>query len=530
VNVGALAAAPHGRRALITDLLALAGVATALRLLFFTGFFGSDEVVYVLGGFRILHDDWPADHYIGGIRYGVNLPIAASMWLFGTNEAAAALWGFAASVAEVLLVYTAGRGLIGRGGAFLAALLLALLPLHAHLAGRIMADSPLAFFVTLTFVLFWKAERTRSARLYLLAGAAAGTVFWIKESVTIFVLAFVAYPFIARRFDARWLAMVLGMTVMVAANCALFWLLTGDALHVFRTAAASVTRVLATPMADAPFYYLRYLLLDIRHTWLLGWLATIGLAAALWRCWSRPPLPRGHVFVVFWALGLMAVFSFLLVSVSPPRLIMKQTNYMTIFLAPLCLLAGMWLADRAVRVRLGVMLLAAAGALPLMALELLAIQGFAANSKSTVRYALRNPDVQVYGLRNAEMAARYYEDVFARHDLGRPPLIAPLGFSPGIAAHAYDGRRPDRHAMAVVDLQTMGWATDALKDLGALPRCWRPAGRLEPYLPPVAEATAVGVRLLARAVTQITGADAPRAWRELAEIRPALVFSTAPCG
>jgi 4-amino-4-deoxy-L-arabinose transferase-like glycosyltransferase len=138
-------------------------VAVTLRAAFFTGFFGSDELIYSEAAYRIVTGEWPVSNYIGALRYGVNLPVAMFMKLFGVNELAANLWSFVASVAEVVLVFFIGRMLWGIRAGFLAGLTVALLPLHVHFAGRLMADSPLAFFMTLSCALFLLGEQ-QSAR------------------------------------------------------------------------------------------------------------------------------------------------------------------------------------------------------------------------------------------------------------------------------------------------------------------------------------------------------------------------------
>src|SRR5438046_87813 len=82
-------------------LVALLSVAVTLRAVFFTGFFGSDEVTYTEAAYRILTGEWTSSKYIGSLRYGVNLPVAMFMKLFGVNEVAANLWSFVTSVGEV---------------------------------------------------------------------------------------------------------------------------------------------------------------------------------------------------------------------------------------------------------------------------------------------------------------------------------------------------------------------------------------------------------------------------------------------
>ena len=126
------------------DWLALTGVvilALALRVLFYTGFFGSDEVTYVETAANIAVGDWRASSYIGATRYGMNLPVAMFIYLFGLSEASANLWSILCSVGEVAIVFIIARWLWSTRVAVVSALLLALLPLHVHFAGRMMAGN-----------------------------------------------------------------------------------------------------------------------------------------------------------------------------------------------------------------------------------------------------------------------------------------------------------------------------------------------------------------------------------------------------
>src|SRR6185312_5206988 len=73
-------------------LIAIGTLALGLRLLFYTGFMGSDEVTYFLEASAISNGEWPRTGYIGALRYGINIPIAIALYLFGPSQYAANAW------------------------------------------------------------------------------------------------------------------------------------------------------------------------------------------------------------------------------------------------------------------------------------------------------------------------------------------------------------------------------------------------------------------------------------------------------
>ena len=260
-----------------TCLAVLVLLGTALRAAFFTGFLGTDEVIYTEAAYGVVTGEWPRSTYIGALRYGINIPVAMFMMVFGTNEIAANLWSFVTSIGEVALVYALGTMLWGLRAGFLAGLVLALLPLHVHYAGRLMADAPLTFFMTLSVLLFLRGQRSEKNLWFLAAGLAAGAVFWIKQPVIVYLAIFGLFALASRRWEARWLWMVVGVSIMFAINLLLIWAVTGDVWHLSKVARAGVDRfVEGGTEITSPVYYLRYLFLDIRHTWLLAFLALGG--------------------------------------------------------------------------------------------------------------------------------------------------------------------------------------------------------------------------------------------------------------
>jgi len=461
---------------------ALVGVivfAAAARLLAYSGFFGSDEVTYTERAFLIASGDWTVDDYVGANRMGVNLPVAAFAAVLGQNEWAAAAWGMLCSLAEVALVTWAGWRMWGLRAGVLAGLLLASLPTHVHLAGRLLADPPLTLAITAAFVLFYEGERRRWPLGYLLAGVAAGLSFWVKP-VTLFVFGiFLLYPLVARRIDWRWLWMAVGVALAIAANCLLFWGLTGRFWYIFEVMTARRSSgyleagVTAGEIANTWYLYLIYLFGKVYHTGLVGFLAAVGL---LW-LWFKPrsglaPAAAADSatdslnarFLSFWALGLLAILSFLPVTFSPLMWVPKQTNYMLIFVAPLCLLGGGWLST--LRTRWMHTLLAVSVGVGLGFALLLqgAVAVFTANSHATVAWAKANPQTPLYVMSNAYRAAQF-EQLVTGVPLSRQ-VQALSDLDPASSAA--------RDFHVVIDLETFDW--DDNKPFARpsdVPACWR---------------------------------------------------------
>ncbi|MBS0477400.1 MAG: glycosyltransferase family 39 protein, partial [Proteobacteria bacterium] len=455
-------------------MIALLGLGVVLRLAFYSGFYGSDEVTYLIAAVRALNGDFAPSTYIGSIRYGFQLPMAGFMYLFGQSEATANAWTLVCSLAEIAVVVIIGKELVGARAAMLAGLLLATLPLHVHYAGRMMADPPLAFFMTSSFLLFWLGQHRGSAVWFFLAGLAAGCVFWIKETTVVYLLLFLIFPLWFRCWNWRWTWMVLGFVLVFGANLMFFWCIADDPFYVFRVARRAVSVYAGADQqlvsfADAPHFYLNYLLAKPYHTWLLGYLAFGGLI--LWRIErKRTEDVPALSFIVWWALGMLAIFSLLPVSLHPVKLIMKQVNYMLMFAAPLALLGGVALARVGNRALATLLPIALIPAIVLSAMERNVVSVFTANSKAALAVAKENPQFRVYGSIGAERAATFDALV---HPNMRGGDIADM-------RDWRDDRGRGMTAYAVLDTETTDWGLSRAWRREDIPECWTPAGTIAP--------------------------------------------------
>jgi len=501
-------------------MLAVLLVALATRWLAYTGFFGSDEVTYTESAFRVLRGDWTVDDYVGANRLGVNLPMAALAAVFGANEFGAAAFSLICSLAEVAVVTWAGWRWFGARTALVAGLLMATLPTQVHFGGRLMADAPLCLAITAAFVLFFEGARRRSSFLIFGAGICAGLSFWVKP-VTMFVFAILlCYPIVERRIDLRWLWMLPGTLLAMAANGWVFKLLTGDFWYVFanmrerRASGYLEAGTAAGQIASDAHYYLVFLFGKIYHTGLLGYLA---VAAIAWM-WLRRRAPddgqgAARRFVVFWFVGLMLILSLLPVGFNPLMIVPKQTNYMLMFVAPLCLLAAWGIA------RLPTLLMAGAtgATMAVGVLFALLLQGsvavFTANSLATLRQVQAQPGAVFYVMSNAYRAARFQA------------LVGGVDVQPRVH-HIQAWQHPGNSAAvaeryAVVDEESYDWdGSRPFKRPDDVPACWVLAGELR------GQPAGAGAALLrtAAATPGLGGTAIGRRLEALAVPRPARIY------
>jgi len=478
-------------------LPALLLAALALRLAFFTGCFGSDEVTYSEQALKIAQGHWARSDYIGAVRLGISLPVGFLVWLFGRSEFVANLWSLLCSLGEIALVYLIARRFWGERAAVLSGLVLAFTPLHAHYAGRLMADAPLAFFISLSFFALFEGDRSGRRAYYLCAGLAAGFVWWIKSSVAlVFVFVFALYVLRERRVHSKWLLMATGFLAMLVLNGLVFLVMEGDFWKIWRmTTSGAAEYVQKVSSSNDPTFYLRLLLLDIKHTWLLGPLAAAGLV--LWL--ARQRHDDGLTRVSLWCLGLIGVLSLFIVSFKPLLLITKQVNYAIVFLAPLSLLAGYALSRLGRRLSI---LVAVAAIIPLgiigTALEQQVIQSFVANGKAALGFASERPDSIVFGMASAIRTGNYAR-LFASSPSDAPSIADIQLLASGAPGMALNEDTDGFVAYAVFDRQTANWGQQGpYSRLDGLPQCWRRLGELEP----------TGMGLGARIVTGLRSATA----------------------
>jgi hypothetical protein len=512
--------------------VALAGIlvlAACLRLVFFNGVFGSDDIVYLNRAMQISQGIWTAEPYNGSLRYAFNIPAGVALAIFGVGPVTANLWPIACSLLEIAAVFVFCLRFWNLRTAVYAGLILATTSLHIAVATRIHTDPIVSCFLTGGFVLFFLAERGRSRVLYYLAGLSMGGVFWTKELATVTLFTFVAYPFVVRRIDWRWSIVVAGGVTMLAGHLLLMQAIAGDPLYAIRTVTGQVSRnfVHGSDGESQWWFYLKYMFLDIRHTGLVALLATAAVVVG----WRARTVPRhvdpGFGLTVFWFLGLLAVLSLFPVSLNPFRIVFKQSNYLTLFLAPMAVLAA-WLLARTGgwQGRIGLIVTLVLGIL-LGALQQQSYRLFVSNGVALADYMTRHPDETVLGSTNNGNIVRLVRMMDRDPDPARHFVYLP---KPGGAPAAEDAPKlaaAGSRALLVLDRETIGWGREGF-EMDVAPACWKRVDRLEP------RGFGVGAHLVDALVAMsrtlpgaVAGAVVPRLER-LAKPKAADVYQVDP--
>ncbi len=454
-------------------------VALGVSLLTFNGVFGSDDVVYFDRAAQLAQGEWETANYNGALRYGFNLPAAAFIAAFGESVATANLWPLLCSLIEVAAVYAFASSAMDRRAGVAAALLLATAPLHMAVSTRVHADPVVAMFLTVAFVLVYFGHRRQDRALLFAAGLAIGAVFWAKELAAVTWFAFLPLLVLFKGRAAQVGVVLLGVVLAMIGHGLLMISLAGDPLHLVKVVLGAMKRTFIDAQLgdDSAGFYLKYLFVDVRHVGLVGLLA----AASLWLVGRRAELrgdqSAGFRFVLIWCASLMLVLSVFPVSLSPLRFTMKQSNYITLFLAPLAILAGMAVAMMTDAWRRSTLFASISIGVVLGLLQQADYRVFTANSKALVPFALDHPKALVVGSVNnsslGNLLARVSRPGAARahiFDFDEVQKEIPL----------YKEKLPKAETIyAVLDQQTIAAASMKVKISAPLP-CWQHLQQVTP--------------------------------------------------
>lgn len=242
--------------------------------------------------------------------------VALSLAAFGDNETAARLPSALFALALVALVFTFCWRVYGlRRVAWLAAMIVATMPLYLALARLVIFDMTLAFFVCAAiFAGFLAEEMEGPARRnwYLLGAAAAGFATLVKGPVGFFIpllVLLVTYPLTGRRGAWRRLFAPLNLLVFFAITLPWFiglCLKRPDFLH-YGLVEESLNRFTSTKTfhRGRPVYYYAIIVAATFFPW------SLLLPEAMVAMWKRrgQPRHRADLLCLVWSVVVIGFFS-----------------------------------------------------------------------------------------------------------------------------------------------------------------------------------------------------------------------------
>jgi len=353
----------------LLTLLTLMGI--GLRVRYFGGLQGSDDLSHAYGGyffFRNFHKGFVPYHGpISSLRIGLDFLLWISQSIFGVHEWSAGLVPFVFSLLGIWAIYLLGRRVAGETAGLAAAAFLTFLPLDVYLAGIWLQDTVLNTLLiasTIWFIRSLEAESPRGAVGWgLLSGVGIGYAAIVKSIAPMVLVAFGIWSLFRVRGDRRVLRVmwvVAGFLLMMGVGAVYWHLLTGDPLFNVRMLAAQHRVINSLPTTA--------------DTILFGFPRMI-----LRRMPFGPALLLTPAFVVIFAFArsiryrwlILTLFAVLWLSLMKAAQMEVQQRYLMLVVPPLIIIAagGLSVIVRPLPKHLGYGILAAAAALTLVGFQ-----------------------------------------------------------------------------------------------------------------------------------------------------------------
>ena len=226
--------------------------ALALRLIFFVGVYGSDDLGYYEFAYKAANNELGHEENFHSTRIGLIYPTALSYRLFGVNKYTSNLLPLITSMLSIILAYQLGKLLFSDKAGIMAAFLLSFYPVHVLYSSMLFPDLPSAYFVALGTFLFLKADKTGTRLNYLLSGASIGIAYLMKELSVLIFLFFGIYILYKRKFKLEYSLLALGFLLVFSFEAAYY--ASQGYSPLFR-----YTRVESQASAIMKYYYPNYM-------------------------------------------------------------------------------------------------------------------------------------------------------------------------------------------------------------------------------------------------------------------------------
>jgi hypothetical protein len=300
----------------------LLGGTLVWRLLLFIGAQGSDDLAYSDSAWTVASGSLPIHQGIHGTRIGYVGAIGALYALFGAGSFSLILLNLATSVGEVAVARLVAREFLDDAGSWLAAILVAILPVHVFYATEAHPDLPAAALTTCSALLFLRAKKSDNAGLFLISGVLLGTAHLMKETAFMGLAALAA---LGGRPRVKFLLPVAGFAAVVAAESLLFWTATGDPLFRFHRVHAMQSEIMNSPYYVDTTPTFRRLLIDVpamffwpaEGTYLF--FAVLPLLALLGAAGAYRRRDRALLGPALWTVAVVGLLTFWPITLMPYR-------------------------------------------------------------------------------------------------------------------------------------------------------------------------------------------------------------------
>jgi 4-amino-4-deoxy-L-arabinose transferase-like glycosyltransferase len=303
------------RRSAVAWVLGLVALAMVLRLVFFTGFVGSDDSVYLEAGADLVQRGHWLGKDLASSRLGFVAATAGAIKLFGMNEFGTIAVSYVAALALLIEVFFLARLYFGDRAGVLAVALLALYPLNIVLSTILVPEILLGALMA-GAVLAYETSRRRVAPAPKVLGAVGagvllGIAYLVKEPAALLIaglgLAWAVLAIKDRRIEAAWVGVIAGFVLVMGAESLVRFATTGGAFERFRISSQTIAFGQATWQEErdlAPWYlYPRSMFVSFYQVGLLFYVLVAALGIALVK---RMRLPLALVVWLGVVLGYLA--------------------------------------------------------------------------------------------------------------------------------------------------------------------------------------------------------------------------------
>ena len=143
-------------------------VGIVLRVLCFSGFYGSDDGAYAELAYLMATGQFDRSANKGDpvfpLRLGLLAPTVLGFKLGGPNEKVMIAYPFILSMLSIILVFFAGRAFFNTQVGLMSAAILAILPIDINMASRLLPDLPASFWGALGVLCLYLGSNRHGSR------------------------------------------------------------------------------------------------------------------------------------------------------------------------------------------------------------------------------------------------------------------------------------------------------------------------------------------------------------------------------